>query len=186
MSSSASAFALILGLIFSSAHSVDCQQARQLEIGIQPAAPSVTDTHPSGRALTIKSVEWSAYGSLLGGVLGLTVDDAYCNRHHGHEQGFIFGPCTFYYNEGFGVGWFGGAIIGSTFGAARIAEKRGCPRREAIWRAMAAAAIGVAPGAIIAARRLGRYPPSRSLMIATAPLLGGIGAAAAVVGCHAK
>ena len=184
MSRSASAFALTLGLILSSARSIDCQQLRELEAGIQPGAAPVANGDPSGRALTVRSIGWSAYGSLLGGALGLVVDDMYCKRRHGHEQGFIFGPCTFYYNEGFGFGWFGGAIIGSTFGAVRVAEKRGCPRKEAIWRAMAGATVGVVPGLSIAAKRAGKYPPSRSIFIATTPLLAGIGAAAAVIGCQ--
>jgi len=39
------------------------------------------------------------------------VDQAYCERHHGNEPSFLFGPCFLYANEGFAVGWFGGAIV---------------------------------------------------------------------------
>jgi hypothetical protein len=89
-------------------------------------------------------------------------------------------------NEAFAAGWFGGAVVGSTIGAARFAEQRGCRRNTAKSLALIGAAIGSAPGAIIAAGRTGNYPPSRSVFIAAAPLLSGIAAAVAVLGCHAS
>jgi hypothetical protein len=176
---------LALGIIVASPRPASCQQLRLIEAGVQTSNTQIADTRPSGFSLSSKSVGWSVFGSLLGAAAGLTVDQAYCQRHHGDEQGFIFGPCSFYANEGFGAGWFGGAIVGSTFGAVRVAEKRGCARKTAILRAALGAAVGSAPGLSIVARRPGKYPPSRSVFIAAAPLLSGLGAAAAVIGCHA-
>jgi len=178
---------LTLGIIVASARLVGCQQLRLIEAGVQTSKyTQVADTRPSGFSLSAKSVGWSVFGSLVGGAAGLAVDQAYCQRHHGDEQGFLFGPCFLYANEGFAAGWFGGAIVGSTFGAVRVAEKRGCSRSAAILRATIGAAIGSAPGVSIVARRSGKYPPSRSIFIAAGPLLSGIGAAAAVIGCQAS
>jgi len=123
--------------------------------------------------------------SIVGGAVGLAVDQAYCERHHGKEPSFPLGPCFLYANEGFGVGWFGGAVLGATLGAVKVAQKRGCPRKAAIIRAALGAALGIAPGVAIAAPRAGKYPPSRAMFIAGAPLLAGIGGAVAVQGCHA-
>src|SRR6266480_932639 len=176
---------LALGIIIFSARPVRCQQLQLIEAGVKaPNDAQVGDTRPSGFALTAKSVGWSVFGSLLGGLTGLDVDHAYCERHHGDEQGSLFGPCFSYVNEGFAAGWFGGAIVGSTVGAVRVAEKRGCARSTAIMRAAIGAAIGSAPGVSIVARRSGNYPPSRAIFVAAAPLLSGIGAAIAVLGCH--
>ena len=186
MTCSPTAIALTLGIIVASARPIGCQQLTRLEAGVQGARyASIADNRPSGFSLSARSVGWSAFGSLLGGAAGLEVDQVYCKRHHGDEQGFLFGPCFLYANEGFAAGWFGGAIVGSTLGAARAAKKRGCPRRAAILRAAIGAAIGAAPGLSIVANRSGKYPPSRSIVIAGTPLLSGIGAAAAVIGCNA-
>ena len=168
-----------------SASSLAAQELRLIEAGVH--APKQTQYEgPSDLALTAKSVGWSAMGSLLGGSAGLAVDQAYCKRHHGDEPSFLFGPCFLYANEGFGVGWFSGTIVGATYGAVKEARKRGCPRGAAILRAVAGASVGAAPGLIIVAKRPGKYPPSRSVFIAGAPLLSGLGAAAAVIGCHAS
>ncbi len=185
-SSSGISLALALGVTVSSARPIGCQQLRVLAVGIQPVAhDSIPQAHPSGLSLNVKSVGWAVFGSVFGGGAGLAVDQAYCQRHHGNDPSFLFGPCFLYANEGFAAGWFGGAILGATYGAARVAHERGCPWREAILRAVAGGAIGVAPGLSIVARRSGKYPPSRSMVVAATPLLGGIGAAAAVIGCHA-
>ena len=178
---------LALGIIILSARPVLCQQLQLIEAGVRaPKYAQVADSSPSGFVLSAKSVGWSVFGSLLGGLTGLDLDHAYCERHHRGEQGFLFGRCFFYANEGFAAGWFGGAVVGSTIAAVRVAEKRGCARSTAIGRAMIGAAVGSAPGVIIVAGRPGKYPTSRSMFIAAAPLLSGIGAAVAVLGCHAS
>ena len=186
MTWSRSRITLALAVIVASTRSLGCQQLRLIEAGVHTRDyTQVADTRPSAFSLGIKSVGESVFASLLGGAAGLAVDQAYCQRHHGKEPSFLFGPCFFYANEGFAAGWFGGAIVGSTFGAVRVAEKRGCPRSAAILRAAVGATIGAAPGLSIVARRSGKYPPSRSIVIAGTPFLSGLGAAAAVVGCHA-
>ena len=186
MTWSRSGITLALAIIVASTRSLGCQQLRLIEAGVHTREyTQVTDSGPSPFSLSTKSVGWSVYGSLMGGAWGLLVDQVYCERHHGKEPSFLFGPCFSYVNEGFAAGWFGGAIVGSTFGAVRVAEKRGCARSAAILRAAIGATIGAAPGLSIVARRSGKYPPSRSIFIAGAPFLSGLGAAAAVVGCHA-
>jgi len=185
MTWSCTGITLAMGIIFASARPAGCQQLRLIEAGVQtPGNAQGADTRPSGFSLTTRALGWSVLGSLWGGAAGLEVDQAYCERHHGREADFIFGPCFLYANEGFAAGWFGGSIVGSTFGAVRVAEKRGCARSAAILRAAIGATIGAAPGLSIVASRSGKYPPSRSIVIAATPLLSGIGAAGAVIGCH--
>jgi hypothetical protein len=158
---------------------------QQIQAGVQASVHGeASDSPPSDFSLGVRAVRSSVGGSLLGGAVGLMVDQAYCERHHGDEPSVLFGPCFLYVNEGFGAGWFGGAIVGSTIGAVRAAEKRGCPRPSAILRGALGAIVGSAPGLRIVASRPGKYPPSRSIFIASAPLLSGIGAAVAVAGCH--
>jgi hypothetical protein len=177
---------LAISALLVSVRAAGGQQVQQIEAGIQPPKADQTDHKlPSGFVLVAKSAGWSALGSVVGGAAGLAVDQAYCERHHGKERSFLFGPCTFYANEGFGTGWFGGAVLGATFGTARVAEKRGCARKAAIFRAAVGSAFGAIPGVAIVAQRTGKYPPSRSIFIAGAPFLSGIGAAVAVRGCHA-
>src|SRR6266404_5158670 len=171
MTWSRSGITLTLAVIVASTRSLGCQQLRLIEAGIHtPNYTQVADASPSAFSLGKESVGWSVFGTLLGGAAGLAVDQAYCERHHGKEPSVLFGPCSFYANEGFAEGWFGGAIVGSTVGAVRVAV---------------GASIGAAPGLNIVARRSGKYPPSRSIVIAGTPFLSGLGAAAAVVGCHA-
>jgi hypothetical protein len=185
-SSSSISLALALATIVSSARPIGCQQLRPLRVGIAPSAPtSIPGTQLSRLSLNIRSVEWAVSGSVLAGTAGLAVDQAYCKRNHGDEPSFLFGPCFLYANEGFAAGWFGGAIVGATLGAAKVAQKRGCPRREALMRTFAGAALGAAPGLTIVAARSGKYPPSRSVVILGTPLFAGVLAAAAVVGCQA-
>ena len=186
MTWSRSGITLALAVIIASTRSLGCQQLRLIEAGVHTRDyTQVADTRPSVFSLGKESVGESVFASLLGGAAGLAVDQAYCERHHGKEPSFLFGPCFMYANEGFAAGWFGGAIVGSTFGAVRVAEKRGCARSAAILRAAVGATIGAAPGLSIVARRSGKYPPSRSIVIAGTPFLSALGAAAAVVGCHA-
>jgi hypothetical protein len=176
--------ALAFWIINSSAQAMDGQQIHALEAGIRNRELAAADSEPSTLSTGAKSVGWATYGSVLGGFSGWVVDNAYCNKHHRDEGDYIFGPCFFYANGGFATGWFGGAMVGATLGAARMAEKRGCPRGAALMRAFAGAALGAAPGLIIVVPRPGKYPPSRSLVILGTPLLAGFGATAAIIGCH--
>jgi len=178
--------ALAFGVIGSSAQDLGCQQLRALEVGFQNrSVASVAEGQPSALSLTARSAGWAIFASVLAGGLGLVVDGVYCANHHRYEEGSIFDPCFFYAGEGLATGWFGGATAGATLAAAHVAEKRGCPHRAALLRAFGGAVLGIAPGLSIVAQRSGKYPPSRSVVILGTPLFAGLGAAAAVVGCHA-
>lgn len=170
--------------ILVAARPIGCQQLQMLAAGVQPARGIHLFENPSGLSLTVKSVLGSSAGALGGAAVGLMVDQAYCQRHHADKSDDLFGPCFAYAGEATAIGWFGGTVLGATIGAVRVAEQRGCPRRTAILRAAAGAAIGAAPGIMIVAPRSGEYPPSRSAFIFAAPVLSGLGAAAAVAGCH--
>jgi hypothetical protein len=122
---------------------------------------------------------------LIGGVAGFVVDQISCRQHHGSGGGsFLDDPCALYTAGGAQIGWFGGAIVGATSGAARAARERGCPRQTALARAFAGSVLGAAPGIIIVAGGPAKYPPSRSAFVAIAPLASGSLAALAVMSCH--
>jgi hypothetical protein len=141
---------------------------------------------PTAFELGATSVGDAAGGALIGGFAGFAIDGAYCRRHHGRDPSFILGPCFLYVGVGSGIGWFGGSVVGATWGAARIAERRGCVRETAITRSVLGATIGLASGLLILAPSSGKYPPARSMFTVGAPLLSGIGAAYAVRGCRAS
>jgi len=176
--------AVAFSIINSFAHAVEGQQIHDLEAGIHTRDTAIAEKEPSVLLIGAKSVGWATYGSVLGGLTGLVIDDHYCNQHRSNERDFLFGPCFFYAGGGFATGWFGGATVGATLAAARLAQKRGCPRGAALMRAFAGAALGTAPGLSIVIPRPGKYAPSRSLVILATPLLAGSGAAAAIIGCH--
>ena len=184
--STSAALALALGIIASSANILGCQQLSALEAGVQQPNVSVAGSQPSALSVIRQGAAWGTLGSVLGGAAGLVADQAYCNSHHGNEQSSLFGPCFVPVGGGSAIGWFGGAAVGATLGAARLAQKRGCPRRAAILRAFGGAVLGSVPGLFVIAQRPRNYPPPLSLIIAGTPILAGIGAAAAVIGCHAS
>jgi hypothetical protein len=182
---SASPLALALLLVLASPPPMCAQQLRQLQSGARAdTSRSVPANQPSGLRLTISSLVGGVSGASLIGTAGFMVDGAYCNRHHGKEESFIFGPCTFYTGAASAAGWFGGAVLGSTLKSVRIAQKRGCRRRDAILRATTGALVGALPGALVVAGRPDKYPSSRSFFIVAAPIFSGLGAAATVADCH--
>ena len=185
---SSSLVAVVMGLLTLAAQSSPAQQEDSLRSGLRDgrsdSIASPASHPPTALMLTLKSIARAAGGAGFLSTAGFLVDDVYCEKHHGDEQGFIFGPCAFYAGDGTAIGWFGGALVGATATAAHLARKRGCPRPNAIARALAGAVPGVLPGLFIVSQRTGNYPPSRSVFIFTAPLLAGAGAAAAVIGCH--
>jgi hypothetical protein len=185
MSSSYAALAIALAVTLSSARPLACQQARLLELGVQPSSgEKISEGSRAALSLSFKTVLSSTSGSLLGGAIGFMVDGVYCDRHHGDEPSFLFSPCFLYTGAATPAGWFGGAVVGSTMRAAQIAQKRGCPRNAALSRAMAGALVGIAPGVGIVLSRPDRYVAPKSTLIGVTPILAGIGAAAAVIGCH--
>lgn len=149
-----------------------------------PKSPQY-DRLPTTFELGATSVGGAGGGALIGGFAGFAIDQAYCQRHHGKEPSFLFSPCFLYVRDGSAIGWFGGSVVGATWGAARIAERQGCARRAAIMRSALGATIGLASGLVILAPSSGRYPPSRSMFTLGAPVLSGVGAALAVRGCRA-
>lgn len=132
----------------------------------------------------VRTVGNSVGLAFAGITFGLAVDQIYCKQHHGDEKSFPFGPCFAYAGYGAAIGWFGGALIGASNSADRIAKNRGCSRTAALRRALAGSLVGVAPGVIIAAQRSGNYPPGRTAFLIGAPILAGVGAAAAISSCH--
>jgi hypothetical protein len=166
--------ALAVGALLASARSIRSQPN-----GGGPDRP------PTTFELGATSVGEAAGGALVGGLAGFAVDGAYCQRHHGKDPSFLFGPCFLYVRDASAIGWFGGTVVGATWGAVRVAEKRGCPRQQAVMRSVLGSMIGLASGAaVILAPSSGKYPPARSMFTLGAPLLSGIAAAIAVRGCR--
>ncbi|HMJ20136.1 MAG TPA: hypothetical protein VK478_17235, partial [Gemmatimonadaceae bacterium] len=66
--SSPAALALALGIITSSAHTLDCQQLRALELGVQQPNGSVAESQPSALSVIRQGAGWGTLGSVLGGV----------------------------------------------------------------------------------------------------------------------
>lgn len=141
---------------------------------------------PTTFELGATSVGGAAGGALIGGFAGFAIDDVYCERHHGKEPSFLFGPCFLYVGYGSAIGWFGGSIVGAAWGATRIAKRRGCAHEEAVTRSVLGATAGLASGLLILAPSSGRYPSARSMFTVGAPVLSGLGAAFAVKGCGAS
>lgn len=182
-----------LGIIALFAQSAESQQLDTLSIGIQqPVAGTASSLNaPSTFSLARTSLKWGMSGGLTAAGVGMVVDYALCKRYHADEPSYLFPRCFLPAGGGTATGWFGGAIVGATIGAARAARKRGCPSREATIRALAGAALGVVPGLIAVTRGPGKYPPENewvapaiALTVSSAPLLAGVGAAAAVITCR--
>jgi hypothetical protein len=114
----------------------------------------------------------------------MTVDATVCQQRGSDDEYFIFPPCFLPMEAGTQIGWFGGAAFGATLSASRVARARGCPRRAAWWRAIGGALLGTVPGALVVAGKPEMYPPRVSALIIGAPLLSGVGASTAVVGCR--
>ena len=187
MSWSIGSRALAIGLITLVPATLAGQEVSSLQVGISAPSDTVTSpviTRPSSLSLGVKSVGLSAAGAMAGFLVGNIVDYQFCMKRHGHEQGFIFGPCAFYASYGTAIGWFGGAVLGATSRAAHIARKRGCPRSTAIARAFAGSLLGALPGIVVVAPQPGRYPAAQSALIFGAPILAGAGGAVAVMACH--
>lgn len=144
-----------------------------------------------GRPSTTRLFLGATAGAALGagglGAGGILVDQALCeSRHRGEENHTLFGPCFFPAGTATAVGWHGGGVFGATRIAVRLARRRGCPPRQATWRALGGAVVGALPGLVATISRSdGRWRPARSAVVFSAPLITGAGAAAAVAGCGA-
>lgn len=174
---------LAMSAMLVTARSVGSQSARK-DTTSQAARKLQLDRQPAMLALGATSVVGATGGALIGGLGGLIVDGAYCERHHGNEPSFALGPCFAYVGDGTAFGWFGGSVVGAAWGAARVAERRGCGRERAVRRSALGAAVGLAPGILIVAPHSIQSPPLRSALLAAVPVFSGIGAAFAVRGCR--
>jgi hypothetical protein len=181
------------GLALPAARPAGAQRARDLAAAwaradaAAPAPPTARGpTPPSTYEFWATPAGWAfGYAGAAGGA-GFLVDQAVCQQRHGHDEGGLFHPCFLYVAGATAMGWFGGALAGAALGATRVARARGCPRRAAVWRTLAGAALGVAPGALLVASNPAAYPPRRSALILGAPVFAGLGAAGAVVTCRAS
>lgn len=142
----------------------------------------------SKRELFLGSMAGGAVFASGGMLLSGTIDSFACNRHHRDDPPPVlwFGPCFLPSGGSMAIGWIGGSFVGSAATAATVAAWRGCPKRQAIARSIAGAAVGSATGwlAYSAGRRSDRYPAARTWQIALTPIFSGLGSAVAVVGCH--
>ena len=166
-----------LGILVAGAQTVGCQQLTPLPVGFQKSAARANESRvgrsPSVLTLGGTSIGWASADAVLAGGMGLIVDDQYCKHHHGHEPDALFGPCFAYAGGGAATGWFGGAVVGATVGASRVARKRGCPKNAATGRALAGAVLGVIPGLSVVIHRPGKYPARRTALVLGAPFLAG-------------
>ncbi len=144
--------------------------------------PADTVVPPPVDLMVLKSTGWSLLFGVSGALVGMFIDDQYCESEHGDEETYFVPPCFFYTATGTPAGWFAGAAAGAAFGAVRVARKRGCTSPYAFVRAVGGALVGVAPGAIVIATR--SEFSGRGLLIGAAPLLAGVGATIALHGCR--
>ena len=162
-------------------------QEREVRSGVFRTSAAVTTSSDSAvpppvDLMLLKSTGWSLLFGLSGGMVGMFIDDLYCESEHGDEEGFLFGPCFFYTATATPVGWFGGATIGASRSAIRMARQRGCTSPLATVRAVGGALIGIAPGAIVIAARSDH--PSRGWFIGGAPFFAALGATLALQDCR--
>ena len=154
-----------------------------IPLTVPPPRPKLL--RPTGPELTVASIGVGALEGLGGALFGNTIDYARCSSRHRGETGDLFDdPCFFYSSDGKKIGWFAGSFAGATGMAIAMARIRGCPLRPAAWRATAGSVVGMLPAIITAATPSKKIPSGRSWRIASAPVLGGLGAAIAVAGCH--
>ena len=185
MTSSRIRFVLAMSVLLVSTRRVASQQLDRTHAGIQLPKPADPDRPPTNFELAATSVGGATGGALIGAIAGLVVDGAYCQRHHGREPSLFLGPCFLYTGAGLAIGWSGGAAVGGTWGAVHVARKRGCTHEAATTGAAVGAVMGVVPGILMMASGSVKYPPPlRSMFIAGAPILSGIGGSVAVLRCR--
>ena len=127
---------------------------------------------------------FAANGMLVTG----TINSIACEHRHRDDPSpnDWFGPCFLPSDESLAIGWLAGSFVGSAAVAATAGVWRGCPKGQAIARSITGAAVGAVSGwlAYSAARRVDRYPASRTWQIGLTPIVSGLGSALAVVSCH--
>jgi hypothetical protein len=178
--------ALTLWLLAGAAREAGAQRQDALSSGMRSVrVPATAPAPASPSTLKLTGITLAgALGAAAGGALiGYGVDSWACRRRHRGEDDAAW-DCFLTTGTPTGVGWFGGGIVGATAAASVTAQRRGCSARAATWRALGGALLGATPGAIAVLGSNGYYPPGRSAVMLTAPLLSGAGATLAVVGCH--
>lgn len=183
------AFAISAALLSLASGPLHAQRMSDLAVGLRrPAMRGDSRMRapapPSAVRMTAVAIGLATASAVGAGALGGIVDNSICERRHRGDTGFLFGPCFFYAGAPTAIGWLGGGIVGATVGAARTARQRGCGATASWSRALGGAVLGAVPGTLAAVVGGDRFPPRRSALIFTAPLLTGAGAAVAVVGCH--
>jgi hypothetical protein len=154
------------------------REARPETVSPKPAVPSTL-------RLYLTSMIGATTAGMGGFVVGGMMDHAECKRENAGRTGVIFtDPCALSFDQWAAVGWAGGSALGATVTAASNAHKRGCPWKQAGLRALGGSLIGVAPGLLVIARHPEKYPAPRTALVLSAPLLAGVGSAAAVVSCR--
>ena len=154
----------------------------RLPLTVSPAPRRLS---PSGVQLGLAAMGVGVAEGVGGALTGNMIDYSRCSRKHRGEMGDLFSdPCLFYSGDGTKLGWFVGSFAGATGMAIAMARLRGCPLRPAFWRATAGSIVGMLPAIITGAKPSARTPSGRSWRIASAPVLGGLGASIAVAGCH--
>ena len=129
----------------------------------------------AGRGLALASV---------GFVVGATIDFRRCKKRNPDRTGFIFDYCAFTYEDATVGGWIGMSVAGAAWAASNGAIARGCPRQDAIIRAVGGAIVGALPSIVVASRGSDKWPPQRTAVVVAGPLLSAIGATVAIAGCH--
>lgn len=118
-------------------------------------------------------------------IVGNNIDYLHCRREKRGVRGTFFSdPCFLYSGHATKTGWFVGSLGGAAVSALALARVRGCPFGPGIARSVAGTIIGALPAIITASTPSDRIPAKRSMLIGSAPVLGGLAAALAVSGCH--
>lgn len=141
----------------------------------------------SNMEVAFASIGIGAAEGISGAFVGLSIDHKRCVSRHPRDRNdfFDFGdPCLGYATDATKIGWLAGSFAGATAGAVVMARVRGCPTRSAVLRASAGSMIGMLPAMITALTSPPRTPAPRSVLLGSAPILGGVGAALAVRDCH--
>ena len=147
--------------------------------------PTRAELSPSTPRIVLATMGIATAEGIGFAILGNNIDYLRCRRDNRGVQGAIFtDPCFGYSGNATKTGWFVGSLGGAAVGALAMARLRGCPFAPGIARSVAGTIIGALPAMITASTPSEKIPAKRSMLIGSAPVLGGLAAALAVSGCH--
>ena len=138
---------------------------------------------PSQKELLFGSTASGVLFAANGVIVTTIVHGIACDGDGPSKRVGFFGPC-WPSDESIAIGWYGGSFVGAAGVAAAVAMQRGCPPAHAVWRATLGASLGVLPGLVARNTRLSRVPLGRHDLAITTPLVAGLGAFIATVGCQ--